>query len=73
MDIAAARQALAAERETASRRIAQALGLEQPEANALAGAATASLNKGWVPVLFVSSAMPVEMLRTYAAGLVSAG
>lgn len=73
MDIAAARQALAAERETASRRIAQALGLEQPQAIALAGAATASLNKGWVPVLFVSSAMPVEMLRTYAAGLSRVG
>ncbi|NKJ02381.1 type-F conjugative transfer system pilin assembly protein TrbC [Novosphingobium sp. SG707] len=73
MDIAAARQALAAERERASQRIAQALGLEQPEAIALAGAAPASLKKSWVPVLFVSSAMPVEVLRTYAAGLARVG
>ncbi|NOW48396.1 type-F conjugative transfer system pilin assembly protein TrbC [Novosphingobium sp. SG751A] len=73
MDIAAARQALAAERERASQRIAQALGLEQPEANALANAAPASLKKSWVAVLFVSSAMPVEVLRTYAASLARVG
>lgn len=73
MDIAAARQALTAEQETASRRIAQALGLEQPEANALAGAAPASLKRSWVAVLFVSSAMPVEVLRTYAASLARVG
>ncbi|WCT79122.1 type-F conjugative transfer system pilin assembly protein TrbC [Novosphingobium humi] len=73
MDIAAARQALADERETASRRIAQALGLEQPDAIALAGAAPASLKKSWVAVLFVSSAMPVEVLRTYAASLSRVG
>ncbi|MDR6709280.1 hypothetical protein J2X73_003669 [Novosphingobium sp. 1748] len=72
-DVAAARQALAAERDTASRRIAQALGLEQPEAKALAGAAAASINKGWVPVLFVSSSIPVTMLRTYAEALARVG
>lgn len=72
-DITAAREAMAAERETASRRIAQALGLEKPEAKALAGAAPSSLNKGWVPVLFVSSFMPVDVLRTYAADLSRVG
>lgn len=68
-DIAAARNALAAERDAASRRIAQALGLEQPEAKALAGAVHAKPDKSWVPLLFASSSMPVAVLRTYAADL----
>lgn len=68
-DVAAARKALAIERETASRRIAQALGLEQPEEAALAGVVSGSSGKHWVPVLFVSSSMPVETLRTYAGQL----
>ncbi|HUD30969.1 MAG TPA: conjugal transfer protein TrbC, partial [Novosphingobium sp.] len=63
-DVAAAREALAAERETASRRVAQALGLQQPEAAALAGVVSAGSEKGWVPMLFVSSSMPVATLRT---------
>jgi Type-F conjugative transfer system pilin assembly protein len=72
-DVAAAREALAAEREAASRRVAQALGLEQPEAAALAGVVSAGGETRWVPVLFVSSAMPVATLRTYAGQLERAG
>jgi len=72
-DVTAAREALAAEREAASRRVAQALGLEQPEAAALAGVVSAGGEKRWVPVLFVSSAMPVATLRTYAGQLERAG
>lgn len=72
-DVAAARDALAVEREAASRRIAQALGLEQPEEAALAGVVSTGGTKRWVPVLFVSSSMPVETLRTYAGQLERAG
>jgi type-F conjugative transfer system pilin assembly protein TrbC len=72
-DIAAARERLAAERDAASRRIAQALGLEQPEAAALAGVVSPGTGKHWVPVLFVSSSMPIETLRTYAGQLERAG
>lgn len=72
-DVTAAREALAAEREAASRRVAQALGLEQPEAAALAGVVSAGGETRWVPVLFVSSAMPVATLRTYAGQLERAG
>jgi type-F conjugative transfer system pilin assembly protein TrbC len=72
-DIAAARERLAAERDAASRRIAQALGLEQPERAALAGMVSPGTGKGWVPVLFVSSSMPIETLRTYAGQLERAG
>ncbi|HUD94954.1 type-F conjugative transfer system pilin assembly protein TrbC [Sphingobium sp.] len=72
-DVAAAREALATERQAASRRIAQALGLEQPEETALSGVISANGGKHWVPVLFVSSSMPVETLRTYAGQLERAG
>ncbi len=72
-DVAQARAAIAAERETASRRIAQALGLGAPEASALAGAAPPPPPSSWVPVLMVSSSMPVAVLRTYAAQLEKAG
>lgn len=72
-DVAKARAGIAAERERASARIAEALGLEQPEAKALAGAAPASGPTGWVPVLMVSSSMPVAVLRTYAGQLEKAG
>lgn len=68
-DVAAARQALETERAVASHRIAQALGLEQPEEAALAGVMSANDGRKRVPVLFVSSSMPVETLRTYAGQL----
>lgn len=72
-DVAATRKALAIERDTASRRIAQALGLEQPKEAALAGVVSGSSANQWLPLLFVSSSMPVETLRTYAGQLERAG
>lgn len=61
--------ALTAEREAMARRLGQALGLEQPDMAAVAGVAAPPSIKGRVPVLFVSSSMPVTTLRTYAAQL----
>jgi type-F conjugative transfer system pilin assembly protein TrbC len=72
-DVAKARAAIAVERETASRRIAQALGLDAPEAGALAGAAPPPSPSNWVPVVMVSSSMPIPVLRSYAAQLEKAG
>lgn len=60
---------MAAEREAQAKRLRQALGLEPSEEKALAKATPAVTAKGWVPVLFVSSSMPVPVLRTYAAQL----
>lgn len=60
---------MAAEREAQARQLRQALGLEPGETEALAKTTPAITAKGWVPVLFVSSSMPVAVLRTYAAQL----
>lgn len=72
-DIEAARAAVAAQRQDASRRIAQALGLEAPETAALAGAVPQPAPSRWVPVLLVSASMPTPVLRTYAAQLERVG
>lgn len=73
---ARARQALeagdarmAAEREAQAKRLRQALGLEPDEEKALAKAPSTPAAKGWVPVLFVSSSIPVPVLRAYAVQL----
>ncbi|MCG2841305.1 type-F conjugative transfer system pilin assembly protein TrbC [Sandaracinobacter sp. RS1-74] len=63
---------LAAERDAMAKRLGQALGLEAPDMAAVAGVA-APPAKGWVPVLFVSSSMPITTLRTYAAQLERVG
>ncbi|RSV00586.1 conjugal transfer protein TrbC, partial [Sphingomonas koreensis] len=60
---------MAAEREAQAKRLRQALGLEPGEMEAVAKAGAALAIKAWVPVLFVSSSMPVPVLRTYAAQL----
>lgn len=60
---------LAAERERQAKALRQALGLEPAEEQALAKAPAASVAKGWVPVLFVSSSMPISTLRNYAVQL----
>jgi type-F conjugative transfer system pilin assembly protein TrbC len=60
---------LAAERERQAKALRQALGLEPAEEQALAKAAPAVAARGWVPVLFVSSSMPISTLRNYAAQL----
>jgi type-F conjugative transfer system pilin assembly protein TrbC len=63
------KEAMAAEREAMALRLGQALGLEKPDMEAVAGVAVSPNAKGWVPVLFVSSSMPVTTLRAYAAQL----
>ncbi|WP_082919700.1 type-F conjugative transfer system pilin assembly protein TrbC [Sphingobium sp. EP60837] len=69
----AARQAgeaqLARDRDEMSRRLAEALGLEAPATMAVAQAVTRAPAHAWVPVLFVSSSMPIATLRTYAGQL----
>lgn len=69
----AAREGVATEREAMARRMAQALGLDAPDAVAVADAVQSPAAKGWVPVLFASSSMPVAVLRTYAGQLEKAG
>jgi len=71
--VEAGRDALAAQREAMAKRLAQALGLEAPDMAAVADAAGPKAATAWVPVLFVSSSMPVTTLRTYAAQLEKAG
>jgi type-F conjugative transfer system pilin assembly protein TrbC len=60
---------MATERDAQARRLRQALGLEPAQSEALAKAAPAPTPTSWVPVLFVSSSMPLGELRTYAAQL----
>lgn len=55
------------ERDAMAKRLGEALGLDAPDMQALAKGAMPSAKPGWVPVLFVSSSMPVAVLRTYAA------
>jgi len=66
------KEAMATEREAMARRLGQALGLETPDMDTVAGV-VAPKTKAWVPVMFVSSSMPVTTLRTYAAQLEKAG
>jgi type-F conjugative transfer system pilin assembly protein TrbC len=66
--------AIATERDAMAHRLGQALGLEQPDMASLAKAAAPAAGKhGWVPLLFVSSSMPVTTLRTYAGQLEKVG
>ncbi|RQW46097.1 type-F conjugative transfer system pilin assembly protein TrbC [Novosphingobium sp. LASN5T] len=67
------KDALAAQRETMAKRLRAALGLEAPDMTAVAEAASPNRAQNWVPMLFVSSSMPVATLRTYAAQLEKAG
>ncbi|WBQ17654.1 type-F conjugative transfer system pilin assembly protein TrbC [Sphingobium yanoikuyae] len=60
---------LAAERERQAKALRQALGLEPAEEQALAKSSSAITANGWVPVLFVSSSMPLSTLRNYAIQL----
>ncbi|MCW2338204.1 type-F conjugative transfer system pilin assembly protein TrbC [Sphingobium sp. B2D3A] len=60
---------LAAEREAQAKRLRQAFGLEPSETEALAHVGPPSTSKGFVPVIFASSSMPIATLRAYAAQL----
>lgn len=71
--LARATDAAGVEREAMARRIGQALGLEAPDVQALAGAVKPTTSRGWVPVLFASASMPVATLRTYAGQLERVG
>jgi len=66
------REGLAAQRDAMAKRLGQALGLDAPDMAAVAGAVVPGAT-GWVPVLFVSSSMPVATLRTYAGQLERVG
>lgn len=65
----AGKAAFAAQRDAMARRLGQALGLEAPDMAALAHAAAPKAADTWVPVLFVSSSMPISTLRAYAVQL----
>lgn len=67
--LAAAEAKMAAEREAQAKRLRQALGLDPDEERALAKATPPTRPTAWVPVLFVSSSMPVPVLRSYAIQL----
>lgn len=71
--VEAGKDAFAAQREAMAKRLRQALGLEAPEMATVADASAPKPATVWVPVLLVSSSMPVTMLRTYAAQLEKAG
>jgi len=64
---------LAAEQEAMSARVGTALGLSQPDIVSLANVAAPDAHVRWVPLLFVSASMPIDELRTYAAGLEKTG
>ncbi|WP_306305115.1 type-F conjugative transfer system pilin assembly protein TrbC [Novosphingobium naphthalenivorans] len=68
-----AREGVTTEREAMAKRMAQALGLDARDVVAVADAVQASSGNSWVPVLFVSSSMPIAVLRTYASQLEKAG
>ncbi len=70
--LARGREALATQRDAMAKRLGQALGLDAPDMAAVAAAAAPGAS-GWVPVLFVSSSMPVATLRTYAGQLERVG
>ncbi|SEJ46754.1 Type-F conjugative transfer system pilin assembly protein [Sphingobium sp. AP50] len=60
---------LARDREAMGKRLAQALGLEAPSTQAIVDAVTPAAPRSWVPVLFLSSSIPITTLRTYAGQL----
>lgn len=69
----AGKDAFTAQREAMAKRLRQALGLDAPELAAVSRAAAPGALKAWVPVLFVSSSMPIAILRSYAGQLEKAG
>ncbi|WP_454884370.1 type-F conjugative transfer system pilin assembly protein TrbC [Sphingomonas oryzagri] len=71
--IARGKAGLAAQREAMSARVGQALGLSQPDIVNLARVAAPDAHVHWVPLLFVSSSMPIDELRTYAMALEKTG
>jgi hypothetical protein len=72
-DIAAARAAMAEQSGAMAGRLHQALGLSAPPPEAMIGAAGPKGPTTYVPLLFVSSSMPIDELRTYAAQIETTG
>jgi type-F conjugative transfer system pilin assembly protein TrbC len=66
--LAAGEAQMAEQRELMAKRLREALGLQPSDMEAIAKAA-APPPTGWVPLLFVSSSMPIPILRAYAAQL----
>lgn len=66
--LAAGEARMAAQRDAMANRLRQSLGLEPGEMEAVAKATPAAA-AGRVPVLFVSSSMPIPVLRAYAQQL----
>lgn len=69
----AGKDAFAVQREAMAKRLRQALGLDAPDMDSVAKAAAPAAPNAWAPVLFVSSSMPIQTLRTYAGQLEKAG
>jgi type-F conjugative transfer system pilin assembly protein TrbC len=57
---------LSLERDEMAKRLGQALGLEAPDMTAIAKGVGPTGTPTWVPLLFVSSSMPIAELRSYA-------
>lgn len=67
--LAASEASMAAAREEMGKRLRQALGLDAPDMGALVGTRSKNDVSTWVPVLFVSSSMPIGTLRNFAIQL----
>lgn len=67
--VVAGEAALALGREAQAKRLRQALGLEPGDGEDLAKTHEPAKVDAWVPVLFVSSSMPIAVLRRYAEQL----
>jgi len=74
-DVAAAagRTAMGRERDAMAEKLHAALGLAAPDLSAIARIAAPDAHIGFVPLLFVSSSMPIDELRTYASQLDHSG
>jgi hypothetical protein len=64
-DLSSARAGVAEQSQAMAERLHQALGLSAPPASVMSGAASSG-STHFVPLLFVSSSMPIDELRTYA-------
>lgn len=71
-DLASARAGVVEQSKTMAERLHQALGLSGLPASVMSGAAPAGPTR-FVPLLFVSSSMPIDELRTYAGQIEKTG
>jgi len=71
-DLSSARAGVAEQSQAMAERLHQALGLSAPPASAMTGAVPSG-PAHFVPLLFVSSSMPIDELRTYAGQIEKTG